>query len=228
MPIRLPVAVTRYPVHLTKMLLHRYPELPEFSDYLPLIREATECFFLHRQRAAVAALVPVVEGLLLKFLGKLQGRDDLNVTGAELLQQVIKRECDRAARRLVFQGMRVPDEYYERRFLEQASEYVFLLSTFEAFGVRNLFAPTWSFATTHNLNRHGILHGKWTNFGRPENFHRLWSILDMIAFAVTMGTSGVSGFAPPLSPEALLLAHRLDMMGQMMGLMDDAGRRDEP
>ena len=202
------------PVHMASLLLDRYPSLPEFADYLELIREALGAFYSGYRRVGVAALVPVVEGVLFKFLVRLRGRDDNQLTGSALVVQVINEECTRACAELVYAGLWVPRAYKQRDFVERVDDYVEMLSIFKRFASGQLFADTSTFVAPHNLNRHGILHGRWTNFGSSENFHRLWSILDLLAFASSMSTPGVSMWAPRMTAQAMSFALSLVSQGQ--------------
>lgn len=197
------------PEHIASMLLDRYPQLPDIANYVPLIREAAEVFYGHHHRAAVACLVPVVEGVLSQMLTRFHGPAD--ETGADLLRRVIDAECNRATERMLYRDLWVPREYKTRTFLEQFDEYIYMLATFEDFGTRHLFERTSKFRSTQQLNRHGILHGQFTDFGKPGNFYRLWSILDLLAFAMTFSTNNVSVLAPNISQRAAKLAFWLKL-----------------
>jgi hypothetical protein len=195
------------------MLVDRYPEIPQFTGFTRIICEGVGAFYSGYHGAAVASLVPAVEGVLGQMFEKLLGTTELS--GAELLKQVVAAESDRAIARLVYHKMWVPKEYRDRRFLEVFDEYVYMLAAFEDFGVNHLFARTASFVGPAQLNRHGILHGKFTDYGVPENFHRLWSILDFLAFMATLGMSGVSVFAPDQTLRAAQLTTALIARGRI-------------
>jgi hypothetical protein len=207
------LGVVYTPGHIASMLVDRYPQLSWLALHIETIRESVEVFFCGYRRVAIAGLLPVVEGVLQRMLNTV--RTEGGVTGAELLSQVISTECERATERLVYHRTWIPQEYRERAFLEAFDEYIRMLGIFDTFGRTHLFANTSTVVDPSKLNRHGILHGKFTEFGRDSNFFRLWSILDMLAFMMTLSTSGVSVFVPELTAESAAFACRLEYVRNM-------------
>lgn len=196
------------PADIASMLVTRYPQIPDFADHLDAIRDAAEVFSLGYPRAAIGLIVPVVEGVLAQFSTRLTGKTP-SVSGSELFRQAIDAEIQRAAEHLVYHGMWVPAAYKNRGFLEASDEYIYMLSVFQDFGVEHLFARSDGFQSPYQLNRPGILHGKFTAYAAPSNFYRLWGILDMLAFALSFNMTDVSILAPELDDAARKFTCRL-------------------
>ena len=61
------------PGDIAAMVLERYEKTSSIQPYLPVIREAVECFYLGKTHVAVAALVPIIEGIMRRTFGLSDG-----------------------------------------------------------------------------------------------------------------------------------------------------------
>ena len=84
-------------------------------------------------------------------------------------------------------------------------ERVVMLEVLRDFVRERLLERTANYTGLNELNRHGILHGIYGNFGEAMNFFRLIALLDLLCFAIGVEHGG-SCFAPAPTPESLKLA----------------------
>jgi hypothetical protein len=85
-------------------------------------------------------------------------------------------------------------------------------------GLRDFFSDRLLKGTDHydgldQLNRHGILHGIFEEYGAAVNFLRLITLLDLLCFAMMLAHGG-SVFAPDRTPESKRLADYYRMLKQ--------------
>lgn len=174
------------PQHLAAMLLERYSKQVHVREFKKPIAEAIEAAFGGLWHAAITTLMPVIEGILAKIrdarLGEL-ARDNRNWLGPELTE-LLERE------------KRSPNCYDER---------VVMLTALRDFCNKRLYNDTKNYKGLDELNRHGILHGLFKDYGDPINFYRLISILELLCFVIALFNGG-SGFAPSSTPKSEALA----------------------
>lgn len=200
------------PEYIASMVAVRYKEIPEIEQYLPMIQDAVKAHYLGLQAAAIVTLIPVVEGVLHSMFllnrGLPANSTDLDrVNGIELLKQSVADAIKKATELLVYRhGTWIPELYKKREFLERIDEYIWMLATFREFGEKYLFKDTEEYSGFGELNRHGILHGHFTDFRHGSNFYKLISILDFLSFSLSMNHSGISCLAPELTDEGKQLA----------------------
>jgi hypothetical protein len=156
-----------------------------------------EASFFGLDHAAVATLLPVLEGVL-RRLALADGRDLGNGT------RKLVDEIDKLAGR-------------ERRAMAQSSgthpsatdaleERIDMLGQLRDFMKERLFIGTDRYDGIDNLNRHGILHGVFGEYGAAANFHKLISFLDGQVFFISLGKSGISCLGPNTTIESRKLA----------------------
>ncbi len=89
---------------------------------------------------------------------------------------------------------------------DASGERIAMLATFQTFLQDTLLKNTQKFVGDRELNRHGVLHGVFRNFGQEANFYILISTLDVLTFILTFRTSGVSALPPNITAEARVLS----------------------
>jgi len=169
------------------MLLERYRKVPLILKYQASISEAIEAAQLGLFHAAVSTLFPVIEGIIREMAGSRgvnlgQGTSKL----ADEVDAMIAHDRTKG-----FGG---------------SDERITMLEIFRDFLKSTLLVRTASFTGARDLNRHGVLHGVFVNFGHEANFYILISILDLLTFIMTFRTSGISVLAPDWTEEAQALA----------------------
>jgi hypothetical protein len=184
--MRLALSATYTPDRLARMFLDRYCKIMHVRDFSRQIDESFKAHFLGMKHVAITGLVPVIEGIVRKMA--LRQHRDVGKGTRKLvaeLDHLVEREKNsphRYEERLaMLEGLR---DFIRDRFLESTDAY----------------------AGLDQLNRHGILHGIFDQYGDVNNFYRLVTILDLLCFSVGLIEGGVSCFAPEATPEAAKLA----------------------
>jgi hypothetical protein len=88
-----------------------------------------------------------------------------------------------------------------------------MLTGLRDFFAERLLARTDDYNGLDQLNRHGILHGIFEQYGSAVNFLRLITLLELICFAMVLAHGG-SAFAPDDTPESNRLAERYRRLKQ--------------
>jgi len=173
------------PEYLAGMFLERYSKTIHVRDFKQHIGESIAAYFTGYKLVAIIALVPVLEGIVRKIAAS-HGRPIGGGTSR------LNHE---------FQGF-VDTEIKSQHCF---GERVVMLEVLRDFVRDRLLERTDSYSGLNELNRHGILHGIYGNFGEEMNFFRLITLLDLLCFAIGLEHGG-SCFAPAPTPESLKLA----------------------
>jgi hypothetical protein len=185
------------PGHLAAMLLDRYAHVPMVSPFRRHIGEAIEAAYLGLFHAAVATMIPTIEGIVRAHATD-AGRDLGNAGRAQLgteIEQMV------AIERQAHPGCTASDERVE------------MIEMFGEFLRDSLYMHTRSFTGNRELNRHGAVHGIYRDYGSAANFYVLVSVLDLLTFVLTFRTSGISMLAPDVSAQARRLAAAVGRVG---------------
>jgi hypothetical protein len=191
--MRSALSATYSPDYLARMYLDRYSKIVHVRDFSRQIDEAFKVHFLGMRHSAITALVPVIEGIVRKMA--LRQHRDIGKGTRKLIA-----EFDH----LVEREMNSPHRYEERlAMLEGLRDFI-----------RDRFLEsTDAYAGLDQLNRHGILHGIFDQYGDVNNFYRLVTILDLLCFSIGLIEGGVSCFAPETTAEsAKLAAHYMGLI----------------
>jgi hypothetical protein len=197
---------------LAVMLLERYRKLPHVSDFGRQIGEAIEAAHLGLFCAAVTTLLPALEGVMRKMAtarSQPAGQGTAWLVGE--IETLIEATRNAAA------------VYPQSR--EALDERVMMLEVFRDFWRSKLLANTGSYVGTGSLNRHGILHGVFDDFGYEWNFYKLVSLLDMLCFFIALSTPGVSALAPVQTPASVQLAAYYESIAALGPLAHRCGAR---
>jgi hypothetical protein len=172
--------------HLAAMLLGLYSVQIYVRDFRGPIADSIEAAFSGLWHAAITTLVPVIEGVLKKMAAE---RPEPPPKGQKSwlileLDELIGKETSS------------PDCFDER---------VLMLAALRDSCATRLYITTEKYQGLDQLNRHGILHGIFDDYGDAINFYRLISILELLCFALSMRHGG-SCFAPESTAESRELA----------------------
>ena len=173
------------PQYLASMFLERYSKIVHVRDFTRHIGESIQAYFSGYKMVAIIALVPVLEGIVRRIAAG-QSRDIGQGT----------KKLNHEFQAFVEKEINSPNGYGER---------VVMLEVLRDFVRDRLLEKTGDYTGLNELNRHGILHGIYGNFGEDINFFRLITLLDLLCFAIGL-TEGGSAFAPEPTPESLNLA----------------------
>ena len=85
-----------------------------------------------------------------------------------------------------------------------------MLNVFLRFLNEYFFEDSDSYPLLDKTNRNGILHGAYKDaeFGRPINFFKTISAVDILTLVSALKMPKVSGLAPDYTPESKALAER--------------------
>jgi hypothetical protein len=173
--------------HLAAMLLGLYSVSIYVRDFKKPIAEAIEAAATGLPHAAISTLTPVLEGVLRKIAAE---RNEPQERGKKFSIVVELNE-------LIAKEERSPYRFEER---------IVMLESLRDFCAERLFAHTNKYEGLDQLNRHGIFHGLFDEYGDSINFYRLVSLLDLLCFALVLSHGG-SSFAPEYTAESQKLAN---------------------
>jgi hypothetical protein len=180
------------PDRMSSMLVSRYPQMPVVSLYQETIGEAILAHFSGLRHVAVGGLMPVVEGI---------GREMARQRGlnADAYVKTVFEELLTQAKEDVVQ-----------RSIGATQEIVDMLDAFLHFLKNYFFSDSRLYPLLDNTNRHGVLHGAYkdADYGRPINFYKAISAVDILTFVSMLQTAKMSGFAPDRTPESSKLVGR--------------------
>jgi hypothetical protein len=183
------------PEYMAVMLLERYQKVDPVSEFSKQIRDAIEASAFGLDYAAVATLLPVLEGVI-RRLANADGRDVGRGTSklADEIDQLAVHE------RKAFGQSGADEAILERiEMIEQLRDFM----------RDRLLVKTADYAGINKLNRHGIVHGVFDDYDVESNFQKLVSFLDGLVFFVSLRRSGISCLAPGDTTESLRLASYL-------------------
>jgi hypothetical protein len=175
------------PEDIAVMLLERYRKMPLIVEFQASISEGIEAAYLGLFHAAVSTLFPVIEG-------------------------VIRLSAASGGRSVGLGTNKLPDEVDAMITFERAAgfgaadERITMLEIFRDFLRSKLLANTSTLPGARDLNRHGVLHGVFKDFGHEANFYILISILDLLTFIQVFHTTGISALAPDRTNQSRVLA----------------------
>ena len=105
------------------------------------------------------------------------------------------------------------DDVVKRR-TSATHEIVDMLAAFLHFLKDYFFKDSQLYPLLDKRNRHGILHGAYrdADYGRPINFYKAISAVDILTFVSMLQTAKMSGFAPDLTAESRTRAERYQQL----------------
>ncbi len=155
-------------------------------DFKTEIAEAIEASQMGLLHAAVATLLPVLEGIIRKIA---DSRGQSIGSGTSKLVDEVEE--------LIAQEKSLAPHFHER---------VIMLEAFRDFLKNRLLINTDMYNGVGNLNRHGVLHGVFSKYGHDFNFYRLISFLDLLCFIIAVHKRGISILAPDVTEDSERLA----------------------
>ena len=186
------------PDRLSSMALYRYPNVPVVDLYERTISEAIWAHYSGLRHVAVGGLIPVVEGI-----------------GREMARQRGIRSD--GGIKMVFRDLftQAQNDVVQRR-IGATQEIVDMLDAFLHFLKEYFFKDSQLYPLFDKTNRHGIVHGAYkdADYGRPINFYKAISAVDILTFVSMLQAAKMSGFAPELTAESRELAERYRQLEQ--------------
>lgn len=166
------------PGNLSAMVTERYPITPYVQDYKAIISEAVEAHFMGLDHIAVAGLLPVIEGAGKKLA------DSRNVSFGGITSVFINLATD------------CKNDCINNN-IGAVGEIVSMMDSFIEFVKKNLYVGSENYFLPDKTNRHGILHGAYSDldYGQPINFYKSIAAVDFLCF-VSAFRASISWLAP--------------------------------
>jgi hypothetical protein len=164
--------------NLAAMVVSRYPITPHVSEFAQTIAEAVESHFMGLDHVAVCGLLPVIEGVALKLAEDRSVKNKLRNTSFKSLAEHCKQEV-------------------KEKKIGAVGEVVSMIDSFIVYSESHLYVDSSKYPLSDNTNRHGILHGSYSDmdYGKPINFYKAISAIDFLCFISAIRAS-ISWFAP--------------------------------
>lgn len=178
------------PKNLSVMVTERYPITPFILDYKEIISESVESHFLGLNHIAVAGLIPVIEGAGRKLA------EHRSVSAKDIKQVFINLATD-------------CKDCSKTNGIGDSDEIESMMDSFIEFTKNILYVNSSNYPLEDNTNRHGILHGAYSDedYGQPINFYKSIAAVDFLCF-VSAFDAVISWLAPEHTQGSdVLLAH---------------------
>lgn len=174
--------------HLASMVCERYTVTPYISDFKEIISEAVEAHFSGLGHIAVAGLMPVIEGAG----KKLADHRNVQYKSIKDVFHNLATDCKRDSR---------------ENSIGAVNEIAAMMDSFIEFAKSNLYINSSRYPQEDNTNRHGILHGAFSDqdYGEPINFYKSIAAIDFLCF-ISAFDAAISWFAPGETEESKKLA----------------------
>jgi hypothetical protein len=172
------LALIYSPENLATMVTERYPITPYVQDYKVIVSEAVEAHFMGLHHIAVAGLIPVIEGAGKKLA------DSRNVPFKSITSVFLNLATD------------CKNDSINNN-IGAVGEIVSMMDSFIEFTDKHLYIDSSNYQLTDKTNRHGILHGKYSDndYGDPINFYKSIAAVDFLCF-ISAFRASISWFAP--------------------------------
>ncbi len=184
------------PDRLASMVVSRYPHIPAVDLFQETIAESISAHFSGLRHVAVSGLIPVIEGTG-RELARQRG---LHHTGSDVVR--------------IFRALftEAKEDAWKRK-IGATQEIEEMLDAFFRFLDLYFFEHSDSYPLPDKTNRNGILHGAYKDaeYGKPINFFKTISAVDILTFVSTLKMSKMpkwAGFVPEHTPESVALAER--------------------
>lgn len=181
------------PENLAAMVSERYHTVPFVNEYQEIISESVEAHFLGLDNIAVSGLMPVIEGAG----KKLAKSRNVEVGSIRSVFVNLAEDCRKE----------VTDKQ-----IGAVNGIISMLDAFINFTDSNLYINSKKYPFSDNTNRHGILHGAFTDsdYGEAINYYKAIGAIDFLCFISALRAS-ISCFSPSTTDasNSLSLYYRL-------------------
>lgn len=151
--------------YLSRMLLGLYVKIKFVRDFKTQISDSIEASFSGLDNAAVATMIPVLEGVVRKIAVAAQ------------------RDVGSGTQKLIGEFDRVLA--LENDSPNRLEEKVIMLQAIRDYFADRILISTYYYSGIDELNRHGILHGIFERYGTKFNFLRLITILELLCYIIS-------------------------------------------
>lgn len=175
------------PENLSPMVTERYPIVPYVNEYKEIISESIVAHFMGLNHVAVAGLMPAIEGAGRKIAID-RGVEKKHIKDVFV---ALAEDCKRDSK---------------ENNIGAVGEVISMMDSFIEFATKNLYIQSEKYSHNDNTNRHGILHGAYSDddYGDPINFYKSIAAIDFLCFVSSFKAS-ISWFAPSATENSMLL-----------------------
>lgn len=179
------------PAHLATMVVSRYANTKVIDLYAETISEAIEAHLLGLDHIAVAGLMPVIEGVVVKL--SLQHGISARKTTKQKFSSLVSCAIERT-------------NIIKTGDFQQVES---MLAVFLNFLEKYFWEGSGNYPLLDRTNRHGILHGAYSDadYGFPINFYKTLTAVDMLCLI-----SEFQPFQPKATADSQALAAYYLMM----------------
>lgn len=172
------LAFTYSAENLAAMVCERYPITPFIQEYSEIISESVEAHFAGLDHVAVAGLMPVIEGAGRKIADS----RSVHTRSIKKLFLNLAEDCKK--------------ESIEKKIGDVAA-IISMMDSFSVFAQKHLYIESSDYSLHDKTNRHGILHGVYSDkdYGNPINFYKSIAAVDFLCF-VSAFRASISWLAP--------------------------------
>jgi hypothetical protein len=180
------------PDRLASMALNMYAQIPVVDLYKRTIAESVAAHFCGLPHVAVSGLMPIIEGAG-RELARLRGLKHEGSVKAVFIELIDNAKEDAWTRKI-----------------GNTKEIDEMLTGCRDFLTRYFFENSALYPLLDKTNRHGVLHGAYrdSDYGRPINFYKTISAVDILTFISMLQTTKMTGFVPEHTAESRVLAER--------------------
>lgn len=180
------------PDRLASMATNMYPQIPVVALYKRTIAESIAAHFSSLHHVAVAGLMPVVEGAG-RELARTRGLKHKGSVKDVFIELITNAKEDAWARKI-----------------GKTQEIDDMLTGSLDFLTKYFFEKSALYPSLDKTNRHGVLHGAYrdSDYGRPINFYKTISAVDILTFVSMLQTNRMTGFVPEHTTDSRALAGR--------------------
>lgn len=180
---------TIYPVGLMVVINEQVlTETISLNKYVPVIREAILAFYSGMQIAAIALLIPIVEGVLSDLIDKpsrelsIQNKVDLAIDYAQ----------KNVASCFFGDADWIPNEYKEKDRMIVLDERYRILEMLRLWLKNSFYCDSDKYTSYSGFNRHSFAHARSQVWQNPSNFFRAMGLLQALAFIEAFSDKGKS------------------------------------
>ncbi|GLQ32748.1 hypothetical protein [Litoribrevibacter albus] len=166
------------PLNMANLYVEKYSKTPFIKDYIEVLGDGLEAHFLGLHYAAVATLIPVVEGISRRLAKK------RNVEH-RYIKQTIKNLCESCKTEV------------NSRKLGAYEEVESMIDSFKEFSTKKLYIDSSQYPHSDYTNRNGITHAAYddSDYGTPINFYKTVAAINSLCFLSEIDSS-LSWFPP--------------------------------
>lgn len=194
------------PSHMAELYVDKYSKTPFIKDYLKILSDGLEAHFLGLHYAAVATLIPVVEGVSRRLA------DKRNV-GHKYIKKTIQNICASCKKEVIDQKLGAHEEVES------------MIDSFEQFATKKLYVDSNLYPHSDKTNRNGIAHAAYddSEYGTPINFYKTVAAINSLCFLSAID-SGLSWSPPKRNKSSMKMSQFFSLCQKLAVIKEHAAK----